>query len=220
MAPEDTTDSEHVDADHPVGKRRDFLTLLTGAAAVVGAGAFAWPFLDSLSPAGSGDSADATVDVDLSKLAPGQQIVVVWSGRPVFVVHRPPEALAGLQDPELASRLRDPLSKQPQQPSYASNWHRSIAPAYGVMIGICTHLGCVPGYVPRPSPTTPIPQWPGGYACPCHGSKYDLAGRVFTGYPAFYNLPVPPYALPTATSLRIGVSPEGADFNFATIRQL
>ena len=211
---------QHGHEGAPGTTRRDFLTLLTGAAAVVGVGGFVWPFLDSLSPAGSSDSADANVDVDLSKLAPGQQVVVVWRGKPVFVVHRSPEALIKLQDTNLTNRLRDWTSKERQQPDYVVNWHRSIAPEYGVMVGICTHLGCVPGYVPNPSPTEPVANWPGGYACPCHGSKFDLAGRVFTGSPAGYNLPVPPYSMPSKTSLRIGSSPDDLDFDFESIRQL
>ncbi len=206
--------------DGAVGTRRDFLTLLTGAAALVGVGGFVWPFLDSLSPAGGSDSANADVDVDLSKLAPGQQVVVVWRGKPVFVVHRSPEALIKLQDTNLTNRLRDWTSKERQQPDYVVNWHRSIAPEYGVMVGICTHLGCVPGYVPNPSPTEPAANWPGGFACPCHGSKFDLAGRVFIGSPAGYNLPVPPYSMPSKTSLRIGSSPDDLDFDFESIRQL
>ncbi len=213
-------DAQAADAEHGLGKRRDFLTLLTGAAAIVGVGGFVWPFLDSLAPSGGADSADAAVDVDLSKIAPGQQIVVVWRGKPVFVVHRTPQALLGLQDTNLTNRLRDWTSKERQQPDYVVNWHRSIAPEYGVMVGICTHLGCVPGFVPNPSPTEPVANWPGGYACPCHGSKFDLAGRVFAGSPAFYNLPVPPYSMPTKTSLRIGASPDDLDFDFNSIRQL
>ena len=204
----------------PTVKRRDFLTLLTGAAAVVGVGGFVWPFLDSLSPPGANDGANADVDVDLSKVAPGQQIVVVWRGKPVFVVHRTPDALLKLQDTNLTTRLRDWTSRERQQPDYVVNWHRSLTPEYGVMVGICTHLGCVPGYVPNASPTEPVADWPGGYACPCHGSKFDLAGRVFAGAPAFYNLPVPPYSMPTKTSLRIGTSPDDLDFDFNSIRQL
>jgi ubiquinol-cytochrome c reductase iron-sulfur subunit len=219
-APGDATAVGSATHVHGSGTRRDFLTLLTGAAAVVGVGGFVWPFLDSLSPTGGSGSADATVDVDLSKIAPGQQIVVVWRGKPVFVVHRTPEALLKLQDTNLTNRLRDWTSKELQQPDYVVNWHRSIAPEYGVMVGICTHLGCVPGYAPNPSPTEPVADWPGGYACPCHGSKFDLAGRVFTGSPAFYNLPVPPYSMPTKTSLRIGTSPDDLDFDFDSIRQL
>ncbi|WP_428392967.1 ubiquinol-cytochrome c reductase iron-sulfur subunit [Lichenicoccus sp.] len=199
------------DGDEDGDTRRDFLTLVTGAVATVGAGACVWPFLDSLSPASGDDLADATVDVDLSRIPPGQQSVVVWRGKPVFVLHRTTQALRSLQDTSLTGRrLRDPNSRERQQPEYAVNWHRSIAPQFGVMVGICTHLGCIPGYVPKP----------GGYVCPCHGSKFDLAGRVFTGSPAFYNLPVPPYRLLGPNSLRIGSSPVGLDFDFATIRQL
>lgn len=201
------------------GKRRDFLTLLTVAAGGAGVAAFSWPFLDSLRPGDAG-SARPPIDVDVSKLPPGQQITVVWHGSPVFITHRTPEALARLQQATLAARLRDPSSGTVQQPPYAANWHRSIVPAYGVVVGICTHLGCVPTYSPAPDPTTPVANWPGGYACPCHGSKFDLAGRVFIGAPAPYNLPVPPYAMPTPTTIRIGENPPGKDFDFSTIQQI
>ncbi|WP_342628450.1 ubiquinol-cytochrome c reductase iron-sulfur subunit [Nguyenibacter vanlangensis] len=201
------------------GKRRDFLTLVTLAAGGAGAAAFAWPFLDSLRPADSG-AARAPVDVDVSKLPPGQQITVVWHGSPVFITHRTPQALARLRDPALAARLRDPTSRALQQPPYADNWHRSIVPDYGVVVGICTHLGCVPAYAPAPDPATPVANWPGGYACPCHGSKFDLAGRVFIGAPAPYNLPVPPYSMAGPTTIRLGQNPPGTSFDFASIQQI
>src|ERR1700733_10945938 len=107
-----------------------------------------------------------------------------------------------------------------QQPSYARNWHRSIKPEYAVMVGICTHLGCLPSYFPTPSPTEPVANWPGGYFCPCHGSKYDLAGRVYTGVPAPYNLPVPPYHFPSEHILRIGENPQGATFTLSSVVQM
>ncbi|ACI52911.1 ubiquinol-cytochrome c reductase, iron-sulfur subunit [Gluconacetobacter diazotrophicus PA1 5] len=210
---------------HPTGTalpgtgRRDFLTLVTLAAGGAGAAAFAWPFLDSLRP-GDTKSARAPVDVDVSKLPPGQQITVVWHGSPVFITHRTPESLARLQEAALAARLRDPSSGALQQPPYAANWHRSIKPEFGVVVGICTHLGCVPTYSPAPDPATPIANWPGGYACPCHGSKFDLAGRVFTGAPAPYNLPVPPYSMPGPTTIRLGQNPAGSDFDFSSIQQI
>lgn len=200
-------------ASEPV--RRDFLTLLTVATAAVGACAFAWPFIDSLDGAGSGDPADAVVDIDLTHLAPGQQVEAVWRGHPVFVVHRTPEALQALQNADLQRRLRDPLSAEHQQPGYAVNWHRSIVPEFGVMVGVCTHLGCIPRFRPTADPAAP-----GGYACPCHGSRFDLAGRVFAGAPAPYNLPVPPYRLVEPRHLRIGVNPDGEHFDFETIRQI
>ncbi|MBB2157889.1 ubiquinol-cytochrome c reductase iron-sulfur subunit [Gluconacetobacter diazotrophicus] len=210
---------------HPTGTalpgtgRRDFLTLVTLAAGGAGAAAFAWPFLDSLRP-GDTKSARAPVDVDVSKLPPGQQITVVWHGSPVFITHRTPESLARLREAALAARLRDPSSGALQQPPYAANWHRSIKPEFGVVVGICTHLGCVPTYSPAPDPATPIANWPGGYACPCHGSKFDLAGRVFTGAPAPYNLPVPPYSMPGPTTIRLGQNPAGSDFDFSSIQQI
>lgn len=205
---------------HPVPVRRDFLTLLTVATAAVGAGAFAWPFLDSLNGPVGGGKADEAIDVDLSHLLPGQQIVVSWRGNPVFVVRRDPAALARLREPGLQALLRDPASAERQQPDYAANWHRSIAPEFGVMVGICTHLGCVPRYRPAASAPDAGSAWPGGYACPCHGSRFDLAGRVFAGSPAGYNLPVPPYSLLSPSRLRIGTAAQEARFDFDQIRQI
>ena len=204
--------------------RRDFLTLLTLATASVGACAFAWPFLDSLGPANPGDPADAVVEVDLTKLAPGQQMVVVWRGHPVFVVHRTEQELHALQDAALLHDLRDPGSAELQQPDYAHNWHRSVVPEIGVLVGVCTHLGCVPRFRPGAPGAgggggSAIAE-AGGYGCPCHGSRFDLAGRVFTGAPAPYNLPVPPHSLPHPALLRIGVDPDGSSFDFDSIRQI
>jgi ubiquinol-cytochrome c reductase iron-sulfur subunit len=200
--------------------RRDFLTLLALAGAGVTVGAIAWPFIDSLEPAADTLAAGEPLEVDLSKVAPGQQIVVVWRGKPIFIVHRTPEALKTLQDPKLIAVLSDPNSKVLQQPAYAENWHRSSNPDYAVMVGICTHLGCVPAFYPNVSATDPAPNWPGGYLCPCHGSKYDLAGRVYSGVPAPYNLPVPPYRLISAKTVRIGENPPGADFDLNSIVQV
>ena len=207
------------DADKPVDPppvRRDFLTLLTAATATAGACALAWPFLDSLNSAAAGGAADVTVDVDLTSLAPGQQVVVTWRGYPVFVVRRTPETLRLLLAPALQTRLRDPLSAVRQQPAYAANWHRSIVPEFGVMVGICTHLGCVP----RLHPAGDAAGAEDGYACPCHGSHFDLAGRVFLGAPAQYNLPVPPHSLPSPTLLRIGDSTQDPGFEFDEIPQI
>lgn len=215
---DDDDDRTQDPAPEPV--RRDFLTLLTVATAAAGAGAFAWPFLDSLNPAGLDDGTAAMVDVDVGRLAPGQQIVVVWGGRPVLVVRRTPEALRLLQDAALRKRLRDPDSAELQQPSYATNWHRSAVPEFGVMVGVCTHLGCVPRYRPQTDAAPDASGWPGGYACPCHGSRFDLAGRVFVGAPAQYNLPVPPYSLSSSLRLRIGDDTQDPGFAFDNIRQI
>ena len=151
--------------------------MLALAGAGVAVGAIVWPFIDSMEPAADTLAAGEPIDVDVSKLAPGQQIVVVWRGKPIFIVHRTPQGLATLQDPKVTRVLSDPNSKVLQQPEYAENWHRSVDPAYAVMVGICTHLGCVPTFYPNMSATDPAPDWPGGYLCPCHGSKYDLAAR-------------------------------------------
>jgi ubiquinol-cytochrome c reductase iron-sulfur subunit len=200
--------------------RRDFLTLLALGGAAVGAGAIAWPFIDSMEPAADTLAAGEPLDVDVSKVAPGQQIVVVWRGKPIFIVNRTPEALKTLQDPKVVAVLSDPNSKVDQQPTYAENWHRSVNPTYAVMVGICTHLGCVPSFYPNMSATDPAPNWPGGYLCPCHGSKYDLAGRVYSGVPAPYNLPVPPYHMVNDKTVRIGENPPGSDFDLNAIVQI
>jgi ubiquinol-cytochrome c reductase iron-sulfur subunit len=195
-------------AGHPA-QRRDFLKLVTGATAAIGTAAFAWTLIDSMNPSADVIAAGAPMDIDLSKIALGQQVIVRWRGTPILIVNRTPAALKTLQDPSLVHRLSDPDSSVHQQPPYAENWHRSIDPEFAVLVGICTHLGCLPSYMPQPDPTTPAPDWPGGYFCPCHGSKYDLAGRVYSGVPAPYNLPVPPYSFPNKTTLRIGENPPG-----------
>lgn len=143
------------------------------------------------------------MEVDLSKLEPGQKITVPWRGKPIWIIRRTPAMLASLK--ELNGRLRDPDSKEPQQPGYAANLYRSIKPEYLVLIGICTHLGCVPMYRPEPgAEDLGGSEWKGGFFCPCHGSKYDLAGRVFKGVPAPLNLVVPPYEYLDDSHLLIG----------------
>jgi ubiquinol-cytochrome c reductase iron-sulfur subunit len=200
--------------------RRDFLFIATGAAGVVGLAATLWPTIDQMNPDASTLAAAGPVDVDLTQLEPVQQIVVLWAARPVFVVNRPKAALDGLRDPKLLARLSDPDSSVLQQPTYADNWCRSIKPELLVLVGICTHLGCIPKYFPNPNAVAPAPEWPGGFFCPCHGSKYDLAGRVFLGVPAPYNLPVPPYHLATDKILRVGENPTGAAFDFNSVVQV
>ncbi len=213
-----TAPAPHGTAGEP--GRRDFLTMLALAGAGVAVGAIVWPFIDSMEPAADTLAAGEPIDVDVSKLAPGQQIVVVWRGKPIFIVHRTPQGLATLQDPKTIRVLSDPNSKVLQQPAYAENWHRSLDPTYAVMVGICTHLGCVPTFYPNMSATDPAPNWPGGYLCPCHGSKYDLAGRVYSGVPAPYNLPVPPYHMASAKSVRIGENPPGQTFDLNSVVQI
>jgi ubiquinol-cytochrome c reductase iron-sulfur subunit len=210
----------HADPHADGATRRDFLTLLALAGAAVGVGAIAWPFIDSMEPAADTLAAGEPIEVDISKIAPGQQIVVMWRGKPILLVRRTPEALKTLQSPSLLRILSDPDSKVVQQPPYAENWHRSVNPEIAVLVGICTHLGCVPVFYPNPSATDPQPNWPGGYLCPCHGSKYDLAGRVYSGVPAPYNLPVPPYRVVNDKTLRIGENPSGSDFSLNSIVQI
>ena len=204
----------------PEQTRRDFLYLVAGAVGAVGVVATAYTLVQSLNPAADVLAAGGPVDVDLSKVAPGQQVVVLWRGRPIFVVNRTAELLKELQDPKLVGRLSDPNSEENQQPPYARNWHRSIQPEYAVLVGVCTHLGCIPLFFPKPDASNPAPDWLGGYFCPCHGSKYDLAGHVFAGVPAPYNLPVPPYHFPDKKTVRIGEGPPGQSWEFNSIVQI
>jgi ubiquinol-cytochrome c reductase iron-sulfur subunit len=204
----------------PGKTRRDFLYIATGAAAAVGAVAAVLPMVDQMEPDASTLAAGGPVEFDLGKLQPGQQAVVRWRSRPVFIVNRPAAAIKALQDPKLLAQLSDAASSAPQQPPYADNWHRSIKPEYSVLVGICTHLGCIPMFYPQPNASAPTADWMGGYFCPCHGSKYDAAGRVFFGVPAPYNLPVPPYRFVSDSTIRVGENPPGSNFDFASIRQL
>ena len=212
----------HADAAAPplTPTRRDFLYLTTGAVGAVGVVGLAWPFIDQMNPDAATIAAAGPVDIDISQLQEGQRIVTLWAARPVFVVRRPKSALDELKEPKLLNQLRDPNSEVWQQPTYARNWSRSIKPELLVLVGICTHLGCVPLYEPKPDPTTPAPDWLGGFFCPCHGSKYDLAGRVFQGVPAPFNLPVPPYHFPSEKVLRVGQNPPGETYDFNSIQQV
>jgi len=200
--------------------RRDFLYIATATVGGVGAAAIAWPLIDQMNPDAATVAAGGPIDVDLSQIQAGQQITLVWRSKPIFIVNRTKAALDSLQNPDLVARLSDPNSVQLQQPPYAVNWHRSIKPEYLILVGICTHLGCIPKYLPKPDPSNPAPNWLGGYFCPCHGSRYDLSGRVFSGVPAPYNLPVPPYHYPNDKTLRVGENPDGSNFSFDSIEQV
>ena len=200
--------------------RRDFLYVATATVGVVGVAASFVPLIVQMNPDASTLAAGAAADFDLTDVRPGQQVLVRWRERPVFVINRTPTLLANLQKPQLLDQLADPYSENLQQPPYAQNWHRSIKPDYGVFVGICTHLGCIPQFLPVPNPTTPAKNWLGGYFCACHGSKYDLAGRVFKNVPAPYNLPVPPYHFVSESKIRIGENPPGVNFDFSSIRQI
>jgi len=205
-------------ADPPQVKRRDFLYIATGAVAGAGALLTAWPFIDQMEPDAQTVAAGGPVTVDLSSVQPGQQILVQWQTRPVFIVNRTPAILNELKSKSLLAMLRDPDSAELQQPTYATNWCRSIKPEYFVAVGICTHLGCIPTFTATPGELGP--SWPGGYLCHCHGSRYDLAGRVFKGVPAPLNLPVPPYTFAGDTKLVIGDNPKGEDFSISMVENL
>lgn len=203
----------------PVDKeRRRFLVGITTVVGVGGALVAFLPFIRSMEPSASARAAGAAVDADISKLEPGQMITVTWRGRPVWVLHRTPKQLENLRNPDLLARLRDPDSKEPQQFSKAvvNNW-RSLKPEYLVVVGICTHLGCVPKYRPDVAPVDLGSDWLGGFYCPCHGSRYDLAGRVFRNMPAPLNLPVPPHYYMAPTIVRIGVAENGEHDNWSPI---
>lgn len=192
--------------DIDLGRRR-MLLAATVAVGGVGAAYVATPFILSMTPSARAKAAGAPVDVDVSKLVPGQLMTVEWRGKPVWVIRRNESMLDTMKTRE--SELRDPGSDElSQQPHYAKNPHRSINPEYMVMVGICTHLGCSPTYRPEFAPPDLGPQWKGGFFCPCHGSVFDLAGRVFAGVPAPSNLIVPSHHFVTATRIIIGVDPE------------
>lgn len=181
--------------------RRKFLTNATTVIGGVGLAYAAFPFLASWQPSAKALAAGSPVEADISKLKPGEQVVYEWRGRPIFIMHRTPEMLKNL--PSLDAQLRDPNSEESEQPGYAKNPHRSIKPEYLVITGICTHLGCTP--ILKPEQGTVSSSWPGGYFCPCHGSGYDLAGRVFKNVPAPINLPIPPYKYVKDKLIIIGI---------------
>lgn len=184
--------------------RRHFLTVATAVAGATGATIVAVPFVVSMEPSARAKALGAPVNVDVSKLEPGGMVKLVWRGKALLVVQRPKHVIDDLQ--KLVMLLRDPDSHQPQQPEYCKNFHRSIKPEIFVALGVCTHLGCVPGYKPEPSDNDPdlFPGWLGGFHCPCHGSNYDLAGRIFVGKPAPLNLMVPPHKYLSETVIRVG----------------
>jgi len=183
------------------GKRR-FLVGATSVVGGVGVVSTATPFVMSLFPSERAKAAGAPVDVDIAKLESGQKIDVEWRGKVVWLINRTAPMLESL--PKLDPKLADPNSNVSQQPSNCKNEHRSIKDNVLVMIGICTHLGCSPTYRPEVGPADLGADWLGGFFCPCHQSKFDLAGRVYSGVPAPTNLPVPPHRYLTDTRIRIG----------------
>ncbi len=190
-----------------VGRRR----FLTGSTALVGgAGAVvaAWPFVASMSPSARARTAGAPIEVDVGQMDWGQKLDLIWRKQPIWVIRRTPEMVATLEAE--ADYLRDPRSDQSQQPEFARNVHRSLNPEFLVLVGVCTHLGCNPTYRPDAAPEDLGAEWPGGFFCACHGSRFDLAGRVYDNVPANANLPVPPYRFVSDTRIMIGETPEDA----------
>jgi ubiquinol-cytochrome c reductase iron-sulfur subunit len=183
-------------------KRRHFLTAAATVVGGAGALATAIPFVSTLSPSAKTKAIGGPVEVDISKLKPGERMVEKWRGKPVWILRRSKESVADLS--EMSDMLRDPDSDVEQQPEYAKNTYRSVKPEYLVVVGLCTHLGCSPNYLASGEENDFGADWKGGFFCPCHGSKFDLAGRVFKGVPAPANLVVPKYQFTSETTILIG----------------
>ncbi|MBO9489576.1 ubiquinol-cytochrome c reductase iron-sulfur subunit [Endozoicomonas sp. G2_1] len=182
--------------------RRRFLTAATSVVGGVGVVGVAVPFIGSWNPSARAKAAGAPVEVNVGKIEPGQLIRAEWRGKPVYVVRRTEQTVADLA--KIDDQLRDPNSEEPQQPEYAKNAHRSIKPEFMVALGVCTHLGCAPTY--RKGDFNEVVEGvTDGFFCPCHGSKFDMAGRVFQGVPAPTNLVVPEHSFPDDNTLLVGV---------------
>lgn len=203
--------SEHVagDAVPEVDEsRRKFLIAATVGTGAVGAILTAVPFVASWKPSESARAAGLPTEVDLTKIEPGQMAVFVWRKQQIYVVKRTEAMLASLGNHD--AELKDPASESSEQPEFAKNDSRALKPQVFVAVGTCTHLGCLPKSRFTPGDATLAANWPGGFFCPCHGSKFDLAGRVFEGSPASVNLRIPPYSFPSDDKLVIGVEPQSA----------
>lgn len=189
--------------------RRRFLTATTAVVGAAGVATAIVPFIKSWEPSARSKAAGAPVTAEISKIKPGQKIDVGWRGTPVCIVNRTPAQVATLSSADVESRLLDPDSEvATQQPPYCKNVTRSIKPQYLVMVLICTHLGCVPELKPKIAPEPFDPDWKSGFFCPCHHSRYDIAGRVYDGVPAPMNMVVPPYHYIDDTHIEIGVDPK------------
>ena len=188
--------------------RRKFLTSATIATGAVGAAFVAVPFIESWTPSERARAAGQPTEVDLTKIEPGQMVTPVWRRKPLYIVHRTPEMVAHLKGHD--GDLKDPGSESSDQPDYAKNILRARKDEFLVLVGTCTHLGCLPKQRFEAASAEMGPSWPGGFFCPCHGSRFDLAGRVFKGSPASVNLVVPRYEFVNDTTLRVGVDEKGA----------
>lgn len=191
--------------------RRQLLTAATTLTGAVGVAFAAVPFLASWKPSARAKALGAPVEIDITKLEPGAMLKIEWRGKPVMVVRRTPEMIAKLGENDEV--LADPASEQSRQPDYAKNPARAIRPEYLVILGVCTHLGCLPQNRFSPGASADgvlAADWPGGFFCPCHGSKFDMSGRVFQGVPAPTNLEIPPYSFADSGHLVIGLDPGSA----------
>jgi ubiquinol-cytochrome c reductase iron-sulfur subunit len=187
--------------------RRQLLTAATTLTGAVGAAFAAVPFLASWKPSARAKALGAPVEIDISKLEPGAMLKIEWRGKPVLVVRRTPDMIGRIGT--IDDQLADPESDSSRQPEYAKNPARAIKPEYLVLLGVCTHLGCLPqNRSAGPHPDVGLnADWPGGFFCPCHGSKFDLSGRVFSGVPAPTNLEIPPYRFVDDNHIMIGLDP-------------
>ncbi len=186
--------------------KRRFLTAATSVVGAVGAGAVAVPFVSSWMPSARAQAAGAPVEADISRIQPGGRLVIEWRGKPVWIVRRTEQNLKDLDLLTTNDTLKDPKSEvTEQQPEYASDKYRSQKSEYAILVGICTHLGCSPTYLPLGKANKLGKGWHGGFFCPCHGSKFDLAGRVYNGVPAPTNLQVPPHKYLSESVILIGV---------------
>ena len=196
----------HQPSDQQIDNGKRTWIIASTCAGVVGAGAVAMPFVSSFQPSERARAAGAAVEVDISAIKPGEKLTVEWRGKPVWIIRRTPEQLAEL--PKVDGLLADPKSQRKQDeltPEYARNEFRSRKPELLVVVGICTHLGCSPSDKFTPGPQASLPDnWAGGFLCPCHGSTFDMAGRVYKDKPAPDNLEVPPYAYLSDSRLIIG----------------
>jgi ubiquinol-cytochrome c reductase iron-sulfur subunit len=196
-------------SDQGVDKgKRGFLIGATGVVGGLAAAAAAVPFAGSMTPSERAKAAGAPVEADISKLAPGEMQIVEWRGKPVWIVNRTKEMLDGIKKSD--AQVSDPKSEVPLQPEYAKNEFRSIKPEIAVLEGVCSHLGCSPQYKSVEAKAEMGSEWNGGFFCPCHGSKFDFAGRVFAGSPAPVNLKVPPYKFVGDGKVIIGDDSKGA----------
>lgn len=203
------------DESEPDLARRRMLTAATAAVGAVGVGLAATPFIESMEPSETARALEAPVTIDISKLKPKEMLIASWRRRPIYVLRRTDDEVKTLSS--LNGQLKDPFSKADQQPANLPGWNpisRAIVPEYLVVVGICTHLGCMPKLHATVGDPLLGASWPGGYYCPCHGSRYDLAGRVMDGSPAPLNLPVPPHYYKDATTIVTGELANGSEQNW------